>query len=174
MRLEPPAAKRVRATQRDDVLQLAQPRELNMSAKGAGPRRVDVAVAEYQHLIAAFCHRAQALSRVEAGSDLVAEARVDAILDSCARSMPSVRSGLLCYVAFIGQQWMHDRSVRCLLELARQSLPKRMLLLSATDGLDTGVEYLLQVMPACAVHGSLDRSLFVSGVQVPLQTIAAT
>ena len=35
-------------------------------------------------------------------SETIASAELDAVLDSCARSMPSVRSGMLCYMAFVG------------------------------------------------------------------------
>ena len=43
----------------------------------------------------------RALKSPEEREQSVLEAKVDAVLTSCSRSLPSVRSGLLCYIAFV-------------------------------------------------------------------------
>ena len=45
-------------------------------------------------------HLGRALKTPEEREQFVLEAKVDAVLTSCSRSLPSVRSGVLCYIAF--------------------------------------------------------------------------
>ena len=94
-----PAAKRQKRAELDTVTQLQVNRDTNVDAKGMGPRRVRT------HRSAWFVHPAvlvQALKCLDMGADWQEKARQDAILDSCARSLPSVKSGLLAYAAFVG------------------------------------------------------------------------
>ena len=46
-------------------------------------------------------HMGRALKTPEEREQFVLEAKVDAVLTSCSKSLPSVRSGLLCYIAFV-------------------------------------------------------------------------
>ena len=93
------AAKRQKRAEPDTVTQLQVNRDTNVDAKGMGPRRVRT------HRSAWFVHPAvlvQALKCLDMGAGWQENARQDAILDSCARSLPSVKSGLLAYAAFVG------------------------------------------------------------------------
>ena len=78
-----------RRQQRDELEELMQERAHNDGAKGAGPR----AALSKAHL------------EVKTANELtewVESARLDAVLGSCARSLPSLRSGIRCYIAFAG------------------------------------------------------------------------
>ena len=74
---------------REVVTKLLKARPKNTAAKGFGPR-------------GALARLHMAVRSDKEKDAWVQEARVDAIVGSCARSLPSVKSGILCYTAFIG------------------------------------------------------------------------
>ena len=83
---------------KEEVDALVQVRPTSSAARGVGPR--------------------EALQRMglQDQSDIakqvwLEEARLEAILGSCKLSMPSVRSGIRCYIAFVGTIALFVRSV---------------------------------------------------------------
>ena len=85
-----PRQRSPRRQQHDQIEGMMVEREHNNTSRGSGPRT--------------------ALSKVNLSIKNDAEvamwvesARMDAVIGSCARSLPSLRSGVRCYIAFAGE-----------------------------------------------------------------------
>jgi len=85
---EEPPANSSRKRQREEVEGLMQDRRRNTWAEHLGPRQTLSAVAE------SVATEADRVAFIET-------ARVDAILGACGRSMPSLRSGVRAYIAYV-------------------------------------------------------------------------
>ena len=82
-------------------------RPTNWPSAGTSPSKWDVLVCVCACVTAFVCGQALRHLDLKGRSQReidawIEEARVDAILGSCARSLPCVRSGARCYMALVG------------------------------------------------------------------------
>jgi len=88
---------------------LLEDRPANQLALGRGPRQVSTCGSGLECACGVALVHVQALKQLDLRGqtqseiDLwMEEARIDAILGSCSRSLPCVRSGARCFMAFVG------------------------------------------------------------------------